>query len=44
MENNRVNDIKRGSLKIYNKISKPLARQTENTISGKNQEKWEHYY
>ena len=33
MENNRVNDIKRGSLKIYNKISKPLARQTENTMN-----------
>jgi len=29
MENNRVNDIKRGSLKIYNKMSKPLARETK---------------
>ena len=39
MENNRFNDIKRGSLKRYNKISKPLARQRQNTTSGKNQKK-----
>lgn len=44
MENNRISDIKRGSLKRYNKISKPLARQRENTASGKNQKKWKHYY